>query len=281
MKRWLLLSAFVTLSVVAQAQDQVPLRLIDGWAIVVEGSVGSMTRQAMLIDTGAVPSVIDSALAKRMKLAGRPSEVSVLNQSVSAERVCVPSVQVGGTRVKNLDMVALDLGRISQALGTRIDAIIGLDLLARRNFTLDYRHRRLEFGGSINGAAAIPFEIGHEAGGIYVLVRVDSEGQRLRVLLDTGTKDLMLFPDRLRGNLNALRVRGRESNLNVGGNDQLSIVELASVSMGPFQRKRQKAFLWATANDRASLFDGLLGPKAFGASVVQFDFDRKVIAFGD
>jgi len=75
------------------------------------------------------------------------------------------------------------------------------------------------------------------------LVRVDSEGQRLRILLDTGTKDLILFADRLRGNLNALRVRGRESNLNVGGNDQLSKVELASVSMGQFQRKRQKSVL--------------------------------------
>ena len=37
------------------------------------------------------------------------------------------------------------------------------------------------------------------------------------MLLDTGTKDIMLFERRLRGSLQRLRVRGQGFNLNAGG----------------------------------------------------------------
>lgn len=43
--------------------------------------------------------------------------------------MCVPGVQLGAVAVEALDMVAMDLGRIEQALDTRIDAVIGLDAL--------------------------------------------------------------------------------------------------------------------------------------------------------
>jgi hypothetical protein len=79
-------------------------------------------------------------------------------------------------------MVAVDLSRISGGLGMRIDAVIGLDLLGKRNFSLDYRHRRIEFGPGKVGMGAVRFEVGEEAGGTYIVIPIESEGRRIATL---------------------------------------------------------------------------------------------------
>lgn len=262
----------------AQETAEVPFRLIDGWAIVVEGALGGLPRQKMLIDTGAVPSAINIRLVKQLGLSGSSSELSLMNRSARVERMRVPGVRLGPVALEALDMVAIDLGRIEQALGTRIDAIIGLDLLSRQNFSIDYRHKKLDFAYRPTGAGVIPFEIRQEAGGTYILIALESGSERLQILLDTGTRDLMLFARRLRGSLQQLRPRAQDFNLNAAGEDRLTEVEMPSVSLGPLSRRKQKAYVWATPEDQLRGFDGLLGPTAFGAVVVGFDFDRHVIS---
>lgn len=273
------LTLWLTLGSAAQQPGQVPFRLIDGWAIVLEGTVGGVPHQKMLIDTGAVPSAINIKLAKQLGLAGSPLELSLMNRSINVERVRVPEVRLGTVAVEALDMVAMDLGRIEQALGTRIDAVIGLDLLAQQNFSLDYCRKRIDFGKSASAIGAIAFETKQEGSGTYILIPLESSGERLEVLLDTGTKDLMLFERRLRGGLRQLRSRAQDFNLNAGGKDRLSVVEMPSVNMGPVSRRKQKAYLWATPEEHLRSFDGLLGPVAFGAAIVGFDFDRHLISF--
>ena len=269
------------LTVISTGQDQtaVPFRLIDGWAIMLEGTLGGVPHQELLVDTGAVPSAINSRVVKRLKLAGQVQQLSVMNRAIGVERVRVPEVRVGAVSVESLDMVAMDLNGIEQALGTRIDAVIGLDLLARQNFTLDYRHKKLIFDANVVGTRAIPFEVRHEAGGTYILISLESDGERLKLLMDTGTSDLMLFQQKLPAPLRHLHTLRQKINLNAGGRDRLSEVEMQSVNVGSFSRHKQKAYVWPTSEDELRDFDGLLGPAALGATVVGFDFDRDIISF--
>jgi predicted aspartyl protease len=272
------LSLWMCLGAAAEERAEVPFRLIDGWAIVLEGTLGGVPRQKMLVDTGAVPSAINIKLAKQLGLAGSFSKLSVMNRSISVERVRFPEVRLGAVAVEALDMVAMDLGRVEHALGTRIDAVIGLDLLARHNFSLDYRRKELDFGKSASVAGAITFEVKHESGGTYILILLESGGEKLQILLDTGTRDLMLFERRLRGTLQDLRARRQDFNLNAGGQDRLAEVEMQSIRVGPLFRRTQKAYVWCTSEDSLRSFDGLLGPAALGATVVGFDFDRHVVS---
>ncbi|HEX3321332.1 MAG TPA: pepsin/retropepsin-like aspartic protease family protein [Terriglobales bacterium] len=269
----------IFLSTSGQAQNEIRFRLIDNWAIVVEGAIAGTSHVSMLIDTGAVPSAIDGCLAKQMGLSGTRSEISVMNRTIGAERIRVSDVRVGPVSVAGLEMVAVDLSQISKALGTRIGAVIGLDLLGKQSFNLDYRHRRIAFRADSAGMDAVHFEVGEEASGKYIVIPVESEGQKLKVLLDTGTKDLMLFKNRVHGMVNALPTRA-VSNLNAGGEDHLSEVELPSLSMGPLTRQKQKAYLWTFTEDRDRGFDGLLGPAALGVAIIRFDFERNVIEVG-
>ena len=270
---------FVALVSQAQERVEVPFQLIDGWAIVLDGNLGGLHHQKMLFDTGAVPSAINIRVVKRLGLLGSVQELSLMNRSIKVERVCVPGVQLGAVAVEALDMVAMDLGRIEQALDTRIDAVIGLDLLARRNFSLDYHRKKLVFDTDTDGAGAIVFQMKNEAGGTYILIPLESGGEKLQMLLDTGTKDLMLFQRRLRGSLKQLHIHARDFNLNAGGKDTLAEVELQSVNVGPISRHKQKAYIWTTPGDNLRNFDGLLGPTALGATAVAFDFERHRVSF--
>lgn len=265
----------------AQEPPAVPLHLIDGWAIVVEGTLGGIPNCKIMIDTGAVPSAINSKFVKKLGLAGAVEKLTAMNRSVDAQRVRVPEVRVGPVSVEALDMVAVDLEPIEQRLDTRIDAIIGLDFLARRNFRLDYSHKKLVFDNKndVDGAAAIAYEMQHAAGGTYILIPLKSGSQQLQILLDTGTKDLTLFDRRIGGMLQRLHVLGKDFNVTAGGQDPLVAVEMDSVNVGPIFRRKQKAFVLTTSEERTRGFDGVLGPAALGASAVAFDFDRHIVSF--
>ena len=128
-------------------------------------------------------------------------------------------------------------------------------------------------------AMGIAFETKHEAGGTYILIPMESGGEKLKMLLDTGIGDLMLFRCRLRGSLAQLRVRGQDFYVNAGGYDSVAEVEMQAVNVGPIFRRKQKAYVWTAAEHDLRSFDGLLGPAAFGAIVVAFDFDQHVISF--
>jgi predicted aspartyl protease len=263
---------------VARSQTVVPFRLIDGWAIVVEGTLAGKAHQKMLIDTGAVPSAINIRAARRLGLSGTEQKLSLMNRAMKVQKVRVANVRVGPVAAEALDMVAMDLASIEQALGTRIDAVIGLDLLSRKNFSLDYRRKELDFSGNASVAGSIPFETREEAGGTYVLITLQSNGERLQMLLDTGTRDMMLFKRRLRGDLQQLPVKDKDFNLNAGGRDSLEVVEVPGVNLGPFSWKKRKGYLWDTLPDQLRDFDGMIGPGALDAQVVAFDFDRRVIS---
>jgi predicted aspartyl protease len=275
-----ILALWLAPGLTAQEPPAVPFHLIEGWAIVLEGTLAGIPNCRIMIDTGAVPSAINSKFVKHLGLTGTFERLSVLNRSVNAQKLRVPDVRIGPVSAESLDMMAVDLERIEQRLDTRIDAVIGLDFLARRNFRLDYRHKKLGFtsNAGADGAEAIAFEMRYEAGGAYILLPLRSGGQNLQVLLDTGTKDLTLFDRRLSGLLQRLRVLGKDSNVTAAGRDPIVAVEMDAIYVGPVFREKQKAFVLTNSEEDSRRFDGILGPAALGAIAVEFDFDRHVVS---
>ena len=209
-------------SAVCQKQTELPFRLIDGWAVLAQGTRGGVPNRAILIDTGAVPSAISKEMAKKLGLLGSAEQVSVMNSAIDVKRVRVPQVQVGPVAAETLEMVASDLGAIEQALHARLDAVIGLDLLARQNFAIDYRSKKLLFGRAVQSGDFVTFQLKHAAGGTYVLVPMESGGEKFQMLLDTGTKDITLFRPRLKGSLRQIRLSSENVTVNAGGSSQLT-----------------------------------------------------------
>ena len=266
-----------TSTAMGQKQTDLPFRLIDGWAVVVKGTIGGEPSRTILIDTGAVPSAISKEMAKKLGLLGTAEQVSVMNRAIDVERVRVPKVQVGPVAADAFEMVAADLGAIEQALHTRLDAVIGLDLLGRENFAIDYKSKKLVFGMAVQSANSVTFELKHAAGGTYVLVPMESGGEKFQMLLDTGTKDITLFRPRLKGSLQQIRPRSEDVTINAGGSAKSSEIVIPSLRLGSFARSRQAAYVLTTSETGLRDFDGMLGPVALGAIAVEFDFERNII----
>jgi predicted aspartyl protease len=266
-----------TASAVGQKQTELPFRLIDGWAVLVQGTLGGVPNRAILIDTGAVPSVISKEMAKKLGLLGSAEQVSVMNRAIDVERVRVPKVQVGPVAADAFEMVAADLGAIERALHARLDAVIGLDLLARQNFAIDYKSKKLLFGRAVQSSDSVTFQLKHAAGGTYVLVPMESGGEKFQMLLDTGTKDVTLFRPRLKGSLQQIRLSSEDVTVNAGGSSQINKVVIPLVRLGSISRKQQDAYVWTTPEAELRDFDGMLGPTTLGAIAVEFDFDRNIM----
>ena len=266
-----------TSSAVGQKQTELPFRLIDGWAVLVQGTLGGVPNREILIDSGAVPSAISKEMAKKLGLLGSAEQVSVMNRAIDVERVRVPKVQVGPVAADAFEMVAADLGAIEQALHARLDAVIGLDLLARQNFAIDYRSKKLLFGRAVQSADSVTFQLKHAAGGTYVLVPMESGGEKFQMLLDTGTKDITLFRPQLKGSLQQIRLSSEDVTVNAGGSSQINKVVIPLVRLGSISRKQQDAYVWTTPEAELRDFDGMFGPTALGAIAVEFDFDRNIM----
>jgi hypothetical protein len=88
-----------------------------------------------------------------------------------------------------------DLSSLQKTLGRRIDAIVGLDVLGKNSFSINYRTKRLRFGPVEGSRSTVSFETGQP------LVTVEARLHNLPVLLlvDTGAAALLLFQSRFNG----------------------------------------------------------------------------------
>lgn len=254
---------------------EMPFDLYRDYIIVAKGSIGEKRNRNLLIDTGAVPSVVDARLAKKLKLKGRESHLSLFTKRVKVKSVVLPSLELGPIRLTDHPVMIQDLRFIERGIGVRIDAIIGLDVLGWSNLMIDYGTRRLHFGVRVSDEPKIPLELG--PGCMLLAVRI--EGRTLRLMVDTGASGLMLFETRFRTLFPNLRPRRKREFENMGGAKSLAEVELRGLEIGTARLGPTMAALITSEANATPDFDGLLGIRGLGASRVYFDFNEQVMTW--
>jgi hypothetical protein len=247
----------------------VPIRLYWGYLIVVEGSIGNR-RLNFLIDTGAYPSVVDQRIAHDLGLAGQPSRVNLSNKSIQTRRVVLPSLLLGPVRAESLLMLTEDLSFLQRAVGCKVDAIVGLDVLRKSSFTIDYRAKEMFFGPVESLSFSAPFETGPP----IVTVRMTFQTRQLRLAIDTGGPDLMLFQSRMPAATD-LQELGTEKVADVSGTFQRMRVRIPGVFLGNEKIGEQIAFVVDDRKDDGDSFDGILGVRGPQFWKVAFDFERR------
>jgi hypothetical protein len=265
---------FSTLARAARVQDEIPFKLVQGFGIVVQGEIGSESNLNFLFDTGAVPSVLSERVASRLGVAGPKESFALLDKNLTAEYVTVNGVRMGWVRTNALPMVVLDLEGLSRVLGIRIDAIVGLGVLAHQTFSIDYKHGRITSGLSGKACHALPVEIYISAGAPYWVLPITLGEQTFRVLLDTGANDLALFAGHAGGHL-ADTATGSIKPAKVTGEIETRVLKPSLMVMGDASFKKQLAV--EMANPRGTALpeiDGVLGPVAVGITRVEFDWEH-------
>jgi predicted aspartyl protease len=258
--------SFVTVH--GDVAGDVPFDLVEEHLIVAKGSIAELRGLNLLIDTGTIPSVIDKRVAARLRLKGEPSVMTAFGQTIKYESAALSGLRIGPFEPGD---VPAGIGDLSYLRSSRIDAIIGLDVLARESFRIDYAARTLSFGPAEREAAEAPLKIVWP----FLTVRLSIAGHPMQLLVDTGSRDLVLFKARMPVALLPLPWKGEKIVQHASGAAHLLRYELHQATLGDDHWDTLNGFvLDASTAGYPEGIDGVLGVRALGGNRVRFDFER-------
>jgi predicted aspartyl protease len=254
-------------------RTEVPIRVYRGYLVIVEGSIGSLEQQNLLVDTGTDRSIVNARIARSLGLSAMTGILTVSNGTVETEAAVLPELRVGPLHSSSLPVLVHDLDSLEHDLGIPVAAVIGMDVLGQSSFRLDYSAKRLVFGPVEARGIALPFEDASE----LVMVNLVVGSEPVHLLVDTGAAGLVFFESRVgkRLTLEDLAMQRRDSSLL--GSFRTEIVHPGELRLGGRRFWVQKAFLAKDKGDDRRTFDGLLGVGAMGFRSIAFDFASSTV----
>ena len=246
----------------------VPFDLVQQHLIVAKGSAGPLHGLNLLIDTGTIPSVVDKRIASKLRLHMEPSLFVAFGQTIGINSASLAGLQIGLFRPGDL---SAGIGDLSYLQGGRIDAIVGLDVLARTSFCVDYTTRKLSFGPADRESAVALMQIVWP----FLTVKLFVAGHPMHLLVDTGSRDVVLFKSRMSASFLPIPWKGEKLIQNASGLAHLRRFELRQVTLGDQHWDSLPGFVLDAPMDRYPPgIDGVLGVLALGGTRVRFDFER-------
>ena len=271
------------------ASENVPFRLQRNYLIVVECTVANQAGLTAIIDTGTTETILDTRLVKRLSLPTWADSVTALTTDAAVRGVRIPDLQLGPVQIKKLEGIAIDLSAISRELGVRVDVVVGMDVLHRSNFLIDYEARMVRFGV----APVMAYGTQLAPGTRFALIDSNILGRPVRLQVDTGFNGLLLYRKRLESLELPLVASAVGSALDESGVD--TGARLAGVGRGLSVRsvsaRQVQIGTWSGSHVTISMmdgaprgferhedgFDGLLGPRVLGSRRVAFDFENRML----
>ena len=274
-KAWMALAVMASLHGGGASSEQcsTPLKfeLREGYQIVVPGAIGALERLNLLIDTGSIPGMVDRSVAKKLGVDVQESEIVAFGERSRVLTTVLPNIRLGSLRA---DAVTAGVGDLSFLHG--VDAIIGLDVLARSSFSIDYETRQVAFGPLVAREPTVRLEVTPP----FLTVQLALAGRPVRLLVDTGSRRLVLFERRVRDRLPRLPVHGEQLLHHLSGTSRLHRVFLPPLDAGGTIVEHLEGFMSdAPVDGYPAEIDGVLGLRVLASKRAEFDFERGRLGF--
>jgi hypothetical protein len=286
------ISSAETAGLVERQNDEavVPFQLHRGNIIVAKCSAGGLKDLTAIIDTGASETVLDIALARKLRLALEPDSATFINQRAKVWAVTIPAFELGPTHVDRLEGIAADLSSLTAVLGIRPQVLIGMDVLRRSSFLIDYQSHRLIFGPSARLAHSMPLLPSGDSNLRFAVIESTILGYRVRLQVDTGFENVLVYQGRVpgldRGGLSgAASFRGfasrQEDARIVNAAQSLTAYSFASVDVqiGEWHVPHAQISVIDGPAPESAEFDGLVGAALLSRQRVAFDFEHGIISW--
>jgi hypothetical protein len=245
----------------------VPLKIYRNFLVVAEGQIGGVSEtQNFILDTGSSPSIINARLAMRLGLSTTPSKTTALGKAVPLQAATIPEIELGPIRAFSLPVLVNDLWQLEHDCGLPIAGIIGLDVLSKSSFRLDYDASEIEFGPASH--EGIPVHFDAHAG--IAVAELTLQGRPMRLLVDTGSEIVVL----LGGNFAEtgwleLRNTAKRGTSLAKENTRLQIFSAPDILLGGQHFSKDEAYVVPGITDPG--FDGMLGVRALGFRALSYD----------
>ena len=249
--------------------NQMAVDVYSGYLVVAPGSVNGLGHLRFLLDTGAMNSAIDRTVAEKLGLHGVAARVISFDKALACEWAEVQEITLGPEHISNKHVMIEDL-RYLRSAGAQVDGLIGLDILRRKSFVMDYARRRVTFGKPASlGMRSVPMRADERS--ISVEVYVDR--RPVRMVADTGVRKVVFYQDALWDVFTGFRVERRSRGLSVGGAVEDEVAVVAGLSIGGHELDREVLVVSAPATAKLTGVSGYLGLASLDAKQVAFDFE--------
>ena len=111
------------------------------------------------------------------------------------------------------------------------------------------------------------------------VVEVRIGDQNLRLLVDTGAKDLILYQRRLHGPIPGKKMPVTKTLYHLGAIEDLRMVRLAGVQLGASHWEKLDGFLLDAPIDCCETLDGILGLASLHLRRIHFDFKLNQVSW--
>jgi predicted aspartyl protease len=261
--------AFLLLLIVASAGygQELPFRMISGNRVVISGTVGGNCEISILVDTGADCTVIDTRAAQKMQLRTLPHTVtySAFGKTEKAHLALVEDLRAGPIATS----LACVVGKIPTS---GVDMILGLNVLNKYNFEIDYEGHRIVFDPSDTPSAPVSFE----PGSTLIVVKALVRGRMIRALVDTGAAAHCVFEES--EILRPLDYSGLVTiTPHMGGSSRSAEVALSSFIIGSTEWKGLSAM--AMSHAKPLSWDAVLSVGNLGLKQIYFDFKHRSLSW--
>ena len=240
-----------------------------------------------ILDTGATDTVIDSQLAKtlRLKALGRTVETGGAG-TASALIFKATSLKLPNVEATNLTLYGLPIDSLSAPLGRKISGVIGNDILKQLVVEVDYASEVISFyepEGYQYSRAGDVIPITFESNYPFVRARITLDGRRViegKFEIDSGATNAILFNTPFVDRNRLLEGFSKSNQVRTGGVGGSAVAfsgRVKSMSLGSFQLENLIArFSRARRGDDASAkYDGLIGVEILRRFKVVFDYSRR------
>jgi predicted aspartyl protease len=246
----------------------VPFDLVSNFLVVAQGQAGSLDGLKFIVDTGATRSVIDRKVAVRLQLKRHPGRIMNFDRYIPIEWAELAELRMGPLRAEHLRVMVVNLGEYSE-FGKGADGIVGLDLLSNsEKFTIDYGEKKLYFEPAANGNhRPVP--------GCFIVPMV-VQGVAMRLVVDTGLSDILLFGDRLKRRPIKIRTEGEPETVamgRIGG----TRVNLPGVRIGGPEESIAVVLINGPGERMLPGLDGFFGTSSLHTKQIEFDFDKMIL----
>jgi predicted aspartyl protease len=270
----------------SSARNVVPFHLYGGHMIVLKCSVGGLGDLTAIVDTGTSETVLDVEVARKLSLAVEPDSATFINQQAKVWAVDLPRLEFGSVAVEHLHGIATDLSSLTAELGIRPQVLIGMDVLRRSSFLIDYRSHRLVFGPVPRLAHSAPFVslVPGESSLRFVVIESTILGHRFRLQVDSGFEGVLLYRDQLPispgDRMSATSPAHGQSNVaNLGQTLLARSLSPPDVQIGVWHAPHAQLTVVDGTSPESAEFDGLIGAAFLSKGRVAFDFENGMISW--
>lgn len=253
---------------------ELPFRLSNGYLILVDGQIGTHTRLKFILDTGASMSIVSSKIADALNLKRQPAVSFNFDRKLAWEQATVPEVRFGAIEATGIVMLVGDLAKYSE-FARNMDAIIGLDLLKFVNFSVDYGVKKIIIHSFNQGSSVTR----NEGLSNCLVLEIQVQGHPIRLIVDTGFPDILLFEERLRSKVPDLAITADVFNVTLGNRLHGKRTTLHGVRIGQRSKDFSVLLTKAPAPDMLPGIDGVVGVGPLSARRVNFDFFKGTLSW--